>query len=129
LVQLHAVQVPIDEEGATSVGFFGVKRAEGSTINGEQLARYIEAAQQGEFGEITCARLMEGPSYIELGGWIGDQGVALQLIGLGAILGLWDVVLPQSLGITDPETIQDMLGRGYVMVDPIKGSMIEQLAV
>jgi hypothetical protein len=36
-------------------------------------------------------------SYLEIGGWIGDQGVAIMLIGLGRIVGLWSALTPDTL--------------------------------
>jgi len=60
-------------------------------------------------------RLAGGPSYIEVGGEIGDQGAAFQLFALGKVLGLWDIVTPEKLGFTGPEANQ-MAGRGLVMI-------------
>ncbi len=59
-------------------------------------------------------RLRDGPSYIEMGGELGDQGIALQLIGLGAVLGLWSVASPKALGFL-PEESMELAGRGFVM--------------
>jgi hypothetical protein len=60
-------------------------------------------------------RLAGGPSYIEVGAEIGDQGAAFQLFALGKVLGLWDVVTPASLGFSGQEARQ-MAGAGYVMI-------------
>jgi hypothetical protein len=42
-------------------------------------------------------------SYLQVGGWIGDQGLALQLMGLGSILGMWRLMTPRNMipGISD----------------------------
>lgn len=61
-------------------------------------------------------RLAGGPSYIEMGGEIGDQGATLQLFALGKVLGLWDVITPEKLGITGQEA-SELAGRGFVMID------------
>jgi hypothetical protein len=55
-------------------------------------------------------------SYIELGGWIGDQGLALQLIGLGHLLGLWVLMTPETiLGIPSEDRLAlDLAGAGFV---------------
>lgn len=37
-------------------------------------------------------RLAAGPSYIEVGAEIGDQGAAFQLFALGKVLGLWNII-------------------------------------
>lgn len=60
-------------------------------------------------------RLASGPSYIELGGELGDQGFALRLIGLGAHLGLWQAITPALWGITGSVADQ-MAGGGMVMM-------------
>lgn len=60
-------------------------------------------------------RLAAGPSYIEAGGVVGDQGVALRLYALGQVLGFWQVITPERLGMTG-ETAERAAGAGYVMV-------------
>ena len=64
-------------------------------------------------------RLADGPSYIEVGGVLGDQQTALQLFGLGQALGLWKVMTPKSLGVTGVEA-DEMAGMGFVMVSGYK---------
>lgn len=66
-------------------------------------------------------RLAAGPSYIEVGGEIGDQGTAFQLFALGKVLGIWDVITPAKLGITGPEADQ-MAGMGLVMISGFKAA-------
>lgn len=60
-------------------------------------------------------RLAGGPSYIEVGGIIGDQGAAFQLFALGKVLGLWDLITPTSMGFAGPEA-RDMAGSGFIMI-------------
>ena len=60
-------------------------------------------------------RLAGGPSYIEVGAEIGDQGMAFQLFAIGKVLGLWDVMTPASLGFKGEEA-REMAGRGFVMM-------------
>lgn len=60
-------------------------------------------------------RLKGGPSYIEVGGEIGDQGAAFQLFAAGKVLELWDVITPSKLGITGPQA-REMAGGGFVMM-------------
>jgi len=59
-------------------------------------------------------RLRGGPSYIEMGGALGDQGIALRLIGLGHLVGLWAVVTPKTLGMTGAQA-DGLAGQGFVM--------------
>lgn len=61
-------------------------------------------------------RLAGGPSYIELGGVIGDQGAAFQLFALGQALKLWTVITPKTLGITDEAEARNLAGGGLVMM-------------
>lgn len=47
-------------------------------------------------GEFNSVDLFDGKehSYLEIGGWIGDQGLALTLMGLGELVGLWKLITP-----------------------------------
>ena len=60
-------------------------------------------------------RLRGGPSYIEVGAVIGDQGAAFKLFALGEVLGMWKVITPASLGMTGAIADQ-MAGGGMVMI-------------
>lgn len=66
-------------------------------------------------------KLEEGPSYIHVGGVIGDQGAAFQLFALGKVLGFWEIITPGKLGITGEQANQ-MAGVGFVMVDGFKAA-------
>jgi hypothetical protein len=57
----------------------------------------------------------EEHSYLQVGGWIGDQGMALMFMGLGEILGLWKVVQPKLLGLPDDLAMQ-LAGAGMVCI-------------
>lgn len=58
--------------------------------------------------------LAGGPSYIALGGVLGDQTLALQFLAMGDALGLWKAVTPKTIGIEGPMA-DELAGRGYVM--------------
>jgi hypothetical protein len=79
-----------------------------------QTLKKLIAEHRGEHVEVN---LFDGKehSYIELGAWIGDQGLAMQMMGLGVILGLWEVLHPGMLGLNrnDPMA-QKMAGAGMV---------------
>lgn len=60
------------------------------------------------------AMLAGGPSYIAIGGVLGDQGLAFELFALGKVLGLWTIITPERMGATG-ETAQRMAGAGYIM--------------
>ncbi len=57
-------------------------------------------------------------NYLELGAWIGDQGMAMMLMGLGSILGLWKLLTPYTVIDKDfPEDLAlNMAGRGFVII-------------
>lgn len=70
----------------------------------------------GVFSDIDMDMLERGPSYIELGGWIGDQRDALLFIGLGAYHDLWTVMTPFVLDPgMDKEAAGKLMGKGFVM--------------
>lgn len=56
-------------------------------------------------------------SYITLGGQVGDQGFALQIMGMGDLLGVWDLLTPKKMipGLDD-ETAGMMAGAGMVAI-------------
>jgi len=105
-------------------GFFEVSAVDPESgkllVTANELAEAVGLAllqERGEFSDISRDRFQEGPSYIELGGWIGSQQVAIQLMGLGASLGLWDLVTPALLGI-EGQMAQELLGRGMLLIAP-----------
>lgn len=57
-------------------------------------------------------------SYLELGGWIGDQGIAMQYMALGVMLGAFSLLSPYTmlrLPAGDPLALS-MAGAGYVSI-------------
>lgn len=67
--------------------------------------------------EYPCFK--DGPSYIEVGAEIGDQGAAFQLFAVGKVLGFWDVITPMMLGFKGEEA-RNMAGLGYIMVTGLR---------
>lgn len=57
-------------------------------------------------------------NYIELGAWLGDQESALLLMGVGELLGFWNILSPVSmLKLTaDDPLAQQMAGQGMVSI-------------
>lgn len=94
------------------VYFFQVAAAPGA--DADTLRRFI-AEHKGECNPLDrCEH-----SYIELGGWIGDQGLALMLMGLGTVLGLWKMLTPKLLPGLDKELMDMMAGQGMVSIGRI----------
>ena len=60
-------------------------------------------------------------SYIALGADVGDQGFALQLMGLGHLLGVWRVRSPATeIGFEDDELKRQIAGLGMVTIEPLE---------
>jgi hypothetical protein len=116
LVRTNAVMVQHGREGVVSNHFFGVLKS--GTVTAEQLAEAIVAAPAGYYTDLNAEQWLAGPSYIAVGAWIGDQGQALLLFGLGEILRLWKVITPELLGFTGA-VADDLAGNGMVMVNVI----------
>lgn len=60
-------------------------------------------------------RLAAGPSYIEVGGVIGDQGAAFEMFALGKVLGLWSIITPETMGLYG-EAANQLAGSGFIMM-------------
>lgn len=58
--------------------------------------------------------LAGGPSYMAVGGVVGDQGAAFELFALGKVLGIWDVITPEKMGFTG-DMADQMAGGGFIM--------------
>lgn len=60
-------------------------------------------------------RLAEGPGYIEVGGALGSQDLALQLFAVGKVMGMWEVITPAKMGFEGTEA-REMAGLGFLMI-------------
>lgn len=85
----------------------GVDQEKAAAIKNELIALLNEYPEPERFSS--------GPSYIEVGGVIGDQGAALALFALGKVLGLWGVITPEGLGFSGEEE-RRLAGSGFVMI-------------
>ena len=54
-------------------------------------------------------------NYIEIGADIGDQGLGMTAMGLGAIFGIWVLMTPRSMGFPEEMALQ-MAGSGMVSI-------------
>jgi len=82
-------------EHTVDLYFFLVALTREVSPNAGEFRRLTEA-HHGEFTQCNPLDGMEH-SYIELGGWIGDQGLAMQYMGLGTLLGVFDLLTPKAL--------------------------------
>lgn len=91
----------------------------------------LTQAHQGEFADVNPLD-GEEHGYMELGGWIGDQGLAMQYMALGQLLGLWQTITPAAiLDVNDPAQkplADQMAGMGMVSIlprpEPVKEATI-----
>jgi hypothetical protein len=82
-------------------------------------AEELRALLEAEYPSLD--RLAEGPSYIEIGAEIGDQGAALMLIGLGELVGLWQAVTPRKLlPGADDAVVKQLAGNGMLMCSGLR---------
>lgn len=111
----HAVQTEDEKEiqgGFADLTFFKVYAKDNPSA--EELRELVTKAYFGDFADVN---LFDGKehNYLELGGWIGDQGCALALMGLGKILGLWDLLCPAMLNLP-PDLAKQMAGQGMISI-------------
>lgn len=89
-------------------------------VSPEAKADELRALIKENRGEFCECNLFDGSehNYIEIGGWIGDQGLALTLMGMGACLGLWDLLTPRSVfgGMIPEEAVKMLAGKGLVAI-------------
>jgi len=56
-------------------------------------------------------------SYLETGADIGDQGVAMMAMGMGKLLGVWELLTPESVLPGIPDHLKMMMaGRGFISI-------------
>jgi hypothetical protein len=95
---------------------------EGHTINLSffEVAVYGNKATKEEFlklVEVEYPHWLDGKehSYLEVGGDMDDQGIALMTIGLGHLLGAWKCLCPETMMPFLPNDLKmEMAGRGMV---------------
>ena len=106
------------EDGDADVIFFGVRKGTGATPDG------LKDAMVAHTGTFCNVNPFDGEehSYIELGAWVGDQGMALSLIGLGAALGVWKLLTPKTVlgDMCPPGMAQQLAGMGMVSMQASK---------
>ena len=104
--------------GSVDLVFFHVAAIHGADA---ETLKLLLAAHKGD-GNVTPLDGKEH-GYIELGVWLGDQALALRLIGLGAVLGIWKLHTPKTvlgtvMKLSDEEIMQ-MAKSGLVTVTAI----------
>jgi len=94
--------------------FFKVAMVDGPDAD---TLKSLIASQRGQFCDVD---LFDGKehNYMEIGAWIGDQGLALQFMALGNLLGLWKLLTPKELfgNLLDDSMVQRMVGSGLLSI-------------
>ena len=107
-------QVAPPAQSAQDIMFLGVD------IVGEPDPELLKSLLQEHAGEFAEVSILDGEEhgYIELGGWLGSQELALRLMALGSALGLWQLLTPRTvLGeYVDEETVRMLADKGMITV-------------
>ena len=82
-----------------------------------RLRELVASSKTGDYGDLDPWDGQEH-SYIEVGAWIGDQGLALMLMGLGALLKLWPILTPKMLPDLPEDLVRLMAGQGMITIMP-----------
>jgi hypothetical protein len=100
--------------------FFEVSEQTPGTTDVEQFKQLIQE-HRGHYGEVNVFDGREH-NYLELGGWLGDQGLALQFMGLGALLGMWKLLTPMTVLGFDADTplAKELAGYGFIVIQAPK---------
>jgi len=113
---IDAPENPTQPQGHTAeLGFFKV--AVKDSPDPQVLRRLITENKAGSWNTVNVFDGQEH-NYIELGGWLGDQGAALMLMGLGSLLGLWRLMTPMNvlgLDVDDP-LCKQLCGAGMISI-------------
>lgn len=92
----------------------------GHTINLTFFKVAAKDADKDEFLKLVKAefpKYLDGQEhgYMEIGADLGDQGIALMMIGLGHLLGAWNVLCPETMMPMLPNELkQQMAEMGMV---------------
>ncbi len=101
-------------DGQITVEFFDVN------ITAEPDAANLKTLIENHVGEFsTEINLFDDKehNYLELGAWIGDQGMAMRMMALGSHLKLWKLMTPTSmLPELDDHVKKQMAGMGMICI-------------
>lgn len=113
-IKKHCQQVALGS-GDVDIEFFGVKVVDEPSA--ESLKSLVASNNAGEFGSEVDLFDGQEHNYINLGGWIGDQGYALMLMALGSHLKVWELLTPEKLmPFLDEAMKKQMAGMGMISI-------------
>lgn len=83
-------------------------------------AKELKEILRNHPGDFNVVDIFDGQehNYMELGGWVGDQGMAMMLMGAGSLMGLWKLMTPRTIlgDDCDDHTVERMAGLGLVTI-------------
>lgn len=114
---------PVQELRTVSVDvyFFVVGFTEAAAAK-DHFIELVKNSEQGYFVDVSPERLKAGPSYIELGGWLGSQDLALRFMALIEHYRFGKVMTPSVLFGREPqndeerEKYDEIAGNGLLLV-------------
>jgi hypothetical protein len=86
--------------------------------------RRLTAENRGEFSQCNPFDGKEH-NYLELGAWIGDQGIAMQYMALGSLLGVFKLLTPITMlklpanDLLVNLLVKQMAGMGMISVQAV----------
>lgn len=88
-----------------------------SAIDSPDLETFKTLTKESIQGEFCSCNPLDGRehSYLELGAWIGDQGLAMQYMALGELLGACKVISP-AIWTPNKELQLQIAGSGYLSI-------------
>ena len=118
-----------EAEGATEIDLYFAKALVRKEAPRELFVQFIKertAEGGGVFAEVSVDRLAEGLSYIEIGGWLGDQTDALIFMAIGAFHKAWEIISPETLGLSREEGA-GLAGMGMVLTSGLSDEFKAEL--
>ena len=98
--------------------FFKVSAKDNPNI--KEFKRLSAAAKHGDYAVVDPFDGQEH-NYMELGAWIGDQGLAMLYMALGVHLGAFNLLSPALLGLSGPEALQfAQMGMLSIQAKPVE---------
>lgn len=113
-IDAHEGPEPKPTDHTVNMIFFQVSASEHAD---KDEFRRLTKEHHGDFAQVDPFDGREH-SYLELGAWIGDQGISMQYMALGVMLGVFELQTPNlilGLPINDP-IVTTLAERGLVCV-------------
>lgn len=119
-----------ETDQATEVDLYFAKALVREGAPRELFVQFIKertADGAGVFSEVSVDRLAEGLSYIEIGGWLGDQTDALIFMAIGVYHKAWEIISPDTLGVPRDQGGAQMAGMGMVLTSGLSDEFKAEL--